>query len=682
MDLKRVGVRFDRVRVDLNENFDKIEGTYKGLQNRFDNAVDEVSERAFDKVVDRAKIDWLPPVDTFDDLATTYPDATEGQTVMTRDTGKIYRMTDGVWMEIQDIDPTAINDVDKRATEGITNLQDLIGSFPELLSNGKNLVEKIQNENQERSVNPEWFADWVVREDDWSPAFNRAVELIKAMGGGVLRGKGSYTCQTPLNYSLSDFYIDGRGMHLHFPNIGPEESAITIQGTRERGVAKVTSNISKGDRVIYVDNQVLEAGDYINIRSSGEVFNSDRPDFYIKAELAIVESVFGNEVTLTGGTYDSYNAVGYEVSIDKITPVKDVCVKDLKITGGGTGKTQLGLTFRNFVNATCDNVTIDDMEYGGVQFNIGWNAKLRDSTVRGSNQPTTGYGLWFHSIDGGVMTGNTGENNRHTVEISGNTPSSIARNITVAFNKCEDDIAAGISSHGGSEFIDIHNNYITKCNGGITSRGGSTTISNNKISNCKGTPITIGDGGDHPWGHGLAGTNLKIISNTIETGDREAVYQGIYILSSLKDAQIEGNIIKGFKSNGIFARGYEMENLVINDNMIDCADQTAGEELHGIYLRPRTLTQSKMLNIIIGRNRIANPNHAGIRIESDGNNNPANRVSISYDNVITNSGFACVQLTGYYDKTKVKDNFFASRGVEVHTNWATFLSPLVNEGNL
>lgn len=114
MDLKRVGVQFDRVRVDLNENFDKIEGKYKGLQKRFDNAVDEVADKAFDKVVDRAKIDWLPPVDTFDDLATTYPDATEGQTVMTRDTGKVYRMTNGVWMEIQDIDPTAINEVDTR----------------------------------------------------------------------------------------------------------------------------------------------------------------------------------------------------------------------------------------------------------------------------------------------------------------------------------------------------------------------------------------------------------------------------------------------------------------------------------------------------------------------------------------------------------------------------------------
>ncbi|PAD19120.1 hypothetical protein [Shouchella clausii] len=158
MDLKRVGTQFNRVRVDLNENFDKIEGKYRGLQNRFVNAVDEVSERAFYKVVDRAKIDWLPPVDTFDDLATTYPNATEGQTSMVRDTGKIYRMTNGVWMEIQDINPMAINEVDSRLRSELAQTERNIGRKEYLKPAGDSVTEKVQNEFNDRGYNIAWNA--------------------------------------------------------------------------------------------------------------------------------------------------------------------------------------------------------------------------------------------------------------------------------------------------------------------------------------------------------------------------------------------------------------------------------------------------------------------------------------------------------------------------------------------
>ncbi|PAD17414.1 tail fiber domain-containing protein [Shouchella clausii] len=111
-----------QIRATNNYNYKLINSHFGLLNGKFSNAIDEVSERAFDKVVDRAKIDWLSPVDTFDDLAKTYPDAKEGQTVMVRDTGKIYRMSDGVWREIQDIDPTAINEVDARLTENISEV--------------------------------------------------------------------------------------------------------------------------------------------------------------------------------------------------------------------------------------------------------------------------------------------------------------------------------------------------------------------------------------------------------------------------------------------------------------------------------------------------------------------------------------------------------------------------------
>jgi hypothetical protein len=113
---KPLGVPFDRTfRNDLNENF-------KNLGDSFDSAVELVSGDAFDRVVDRARIEWLAPVATFADLATTYPDATEGKTAMTRDTGKVYRFDSVSWNEVQEINATPVNEVDSRLSAQLADI--------------------------------------------------------------------------------------------------------------------------------------------------------------------------------------------------------------------------------------------------------------------------------------------------------------------------------------------------------------------------------------------------------------------------------------------------------------------------------------------------------------------------------------------------------------------------------
>src|SRR5699024_1815361 len=107
MKLHRNGTNWNRdERNKTNENWDEIEGNYN-------NVVENVIDKAFDKVVDSAKLNWKEPVDTTDDLPTS---ASEGDTRMARDTGKIYRFDGSVWQEIQEIDATAINELDSRLT--------------------------------------------------------------------------------------------------------------------------------------------------------------------------------------------------------------------------------------------------------------------------------------------------------------------------------------------------------------------------------------------------------------------------------------------------------------------------------------------------------------------------------------------------------------------------------------
>src|SRR5699024_8672407 len=107
MKLHRNGTNWNRdERNKTNENWDEIEGNYN-------NVVENVSEKAFDKVVDAAKLNWKEPVDAFEKLPS---DAVEGETRMVRDTGKVYRYNGTAWQEIQEIDATAINEVDSRLT--------------------------------------------------------------------------------------------------------------------------------------------------------------------------------------------------------------------------------------------------------------------------------------------------------------------------------------------------------------------------------------------------------------------------------------------------------------------------------------------------------------------------------------------------------------------------------------
>lgn len=100
-------------RIKINENWTRIESGYNGI-------VDVVATQAFEKVVDSAKLDWLAPVDTFANLATTYPNAVEGNAAMAKDTGIIYRFDGTQWEPIQQIDATAINEVDSRLGGEIT----------------------------------------------------------------------------------------------------------------------------------------------------------------------------------------------------------------------------------------------------------------------------------------------------------------------------------------------------------------------------------------------------------------------------------------------------------------------------------------------------------------------------------------------------------------------------------
>jgi hypothetical protein len=105
--LNRTDTIYDReARNKENENWATIE-------NEFNNVVDVVKDKAYGEVVDAAKLNWKEPVASVNDLPTT---ASEGDTMMARDTGKVYRYNGTEFKEIQQIDAGPVNEVDSRLT--------------------------------------------------------------------------------------------------------------------------------------------------------------------------------------------------------------------------------------------------------------------------------------------------------------------------------------------------------------------------------------------------------------------------------------------------------------------------------------------------------------------------------------------------------------------------------------
>lgn len=110
MTVKKIDGFWDRTtRNTINDNDAYLDGRITGI-------VKEISDTAFEKVIDASKLNWQEPVDAFTNLPT---EALEGDAVMTRDTGKVYRYNGTEWKEIQQIDAGPVNEVDSRLNQKI-----------------------------------------------------------------------------------------------------------------------------------------------------------------------------------------------------------------------------------------------------------------------------------------------------------------------------------------------------------------------------------------------------------------------------------------------------------------------------------------------------------------------------------------------------------------------------------
>src|SRR5699024_7089237 len=92
---------------------------YKELYGVVNNLVDTITDEVYEQIIDGAKLNWKSPVDSENDLPTS---ANEGDTVMTRDDGKVYRYDGSQWQEIQQIDAGPVNELDSRLSSQLAKV--------------------------------------------------------------------------------------------------------------------------------------------------------------------------------------------------------------------------------------------------------------------------------------------------------------------------------------------------------------------------------------------------------------------------------------------------------------------------------------------------------------------------------------------------------------------------------
>lgn len=107
LQLNRMGSTWNRQeRININDNWDMIEQNFNGVVNK---TVKQAYEEIIDTVLQESVWNWKAPVQTYDDIFTTYQNPETGDTTIVLDdgdkTGNVYRFKDGEWQFVFKINP-------------------------------------------------------------------------------------------------------------------------------------------------------------------------------------------------------------------------------------------------------------------------------------------------------------------------------------------------------------------------------------------------------------------------------------------------------------------------------------------------------------------------------------------------------------------------------------------------
>lgn len=425
---------------------------------------------------------------------------------------------------------------------------------------------------------------------DCSSYIAAAITALIARGGGTLRfdGYSTYRCDAVLgSFNGSNITIDLCGAVLDFSNVGLAEGGPLLEfaGTYD-AVGVLTADASAGQKSVSVVSSGFAIGDMVRIYSTS-IWDSTRTNTRL-GEISFIETIPGGaSLTVTTELKSSYTTAA-SGAIQKITPVRNVVIRNGKIQGPSGNDELIGLHIKAGINCRFEGIHSVDVDKVHARFTDCLFSKATSCHFEQSNHSAQAYGLSFtDACQDCSAIGNSFVDVRHSMTTNNNVSTSygITRRILFQGNVISDSAKAtggtggdALDTHAGAEDIAMIGNTINSAsNYGINFEARTGVISNNMIIDTASGGININPRADTASSITCSGNTLRNI------GDAAAEYGILFIAQTAAAVNVvisDNRVIAYAQPIRVVGTGYTITRATISGNVAQVS--SAATTLNGI----------------------------------------------------------------------------------------------------
>jgi hypothetical protein len=396
-------------------------------------------------------------------------------------------------------------------------------------------------------------------------------------------------------YFANDLQIDFCGSKIDFRNvpIGTFTVLISFEGSYTSTSSALSSGLGVNNQTVDCSTSGFSKGDMVRIYSN-TIWDSTRTNTRI-GELNFIESIISpTSLKIVSPSESNYTTADL-ARIQKITPIKNIALKNGTILAPNPNDKVGGIFFKAGINCTVENINTFDCDVYHIRLTDCILCKVFNCYIEESNEETQAYGITcMDACQDCLITNNTIKDVRHAFTTNNNTSTSygITRRITVSHNAIYNNVpnvggtsGDALDTHAGSEDIYFTNNSIEGAYGiGINVESRSAIVQNNHINGATAHGIRFSPYTDSIESEGIIsgnmvnwigdndGTNdygilINISSSTncrrlvISNNEVHSKSEPLSITgtseSSFYEVSVSGNILKskqlGFSNEGIAA---------------------------------------------------------------------------------------------------------------------------------
>ena len=306
----------------------------------------------------------------------------------------------------------------------------------------------------------------------------------------------------------------------------------------------LTSDVSLGDTTITVSSTAgYSVGDTVEVEGT-EPLHANYSNRFKGYVAKVIDVTSGTVLTLdTKAPFNIDATTTYSATARYITPKHSIVIEGGKLLGGGDLYGHTGVYVLRAENILIKNVTIEDFETVGIQFNSTYNARIENCNILNCTSPNEiGHGNYGYGVGLGSAT--------TRINIVGNH-----------FTKCRHAVAGGGAIP--SMNVLVKNNH--SVNGGL---GASDFDCHESCINWVFDSNTIIGGPDGSGGIVVRGTNVVVSNNIIDSGKIQLANTESITGSTLGRVSVIGNHIKN-STNAISFTGSNLQNYTIRGGVIE-----------------------------------------------------------------------------------------------------------------